>query len=66
MRLQKHISGEMVLGALADHPHGIPNRVAMADLMGLSIGEVGVGLTWVRDVAASDRGTPCTWTRANG
>lgn len=65
MRLQRHISGERVFDALQQHPQGLP-KPGIADLTGLSLNQVSVGLTWVRDVAAGEHTTPVTWTREHG
>lgn len=65
MGLPRHISGERVYEALQNHPDGL-HKAAVAELTGLSLNQVGVGLTWIREVAASEHSTPLTWTRQNG
>lgn len=65
MRLARHISGERVFEALQAHPDGLP-KPALASLTNLSTNQVGIGITWIRDVAAGEHTTPITWTREHG
>lgn len=65
MGLPRHISGERVFVALQNHPDGL-HKSAIAELTGLSLNQVGVGLTWIREVAAGEHTSPLTWTRQNG
>lgn len=65
MRNPRHVSGERVYQALAAHPEGLP-KPAIADLTGLSLNQVGVGITWIRDVLASEYGEPIIWARDRG
>lgn len=65
MGLPRHISGERVFEALQNHPDGL-HKPPLAELTGLSHNQIGVGLTWIREVAASEHTSPLTWTRQNG
>lgn len=65
-RMTRAVAGELVREALMQaRPAGLSKK-QLAEATGLTLNQVSNGITWIREVAASERLTPLTYTRRDG